>query len=145
MNAAAGAAVHARWIGDALLALVLLTGCAPKHVQWRDSDIVIQPQAPRVEIPDPPSGHLVVEMRPGDPPGGESMPRYPRVYVYSERGHFLNALPNNTEYPTAFLPGEYIVLVDAGPLGQFRRVQVRIEDSRTTSVSLADIKRAPGL
>jgi hypothetical protein len=91
-------------------------------------------------------GYLVIEMRPGGQPGDSEMERYSPVYLYDQQGNFLSQFPNNTEYPKALRPGEYIVLIgESDPLGPFRQVQVHIDDGRTTTVSLAMIQQARGL
>jgi hypothetical protein len=145
MNKEEGAGVDPRLVGYALVALVFLGGCAPQHALWRDTETIIQPQEPRAETQEGHQGYLVIAMRPGQQPGDAEMERYPPVYLYDQNGNFLNQLPNNTEYPKVLRPGEYIVLIgEADPLGPFRQVQVDIEDGRTTTVSLADIDRAPG-
>ena len=132
------------WIASTLVALALLSGCAPRHVSWRSSDDPVLPQGPRVENQQPPHGYLVMEKVPGQKPGAEQMERYPPIFLYDQQGNLLGKLANNTEYPKPLRAGAYILLVgEADPLGPFRQVQVRIEDGRTTTVSLADIDRAP--
>lgn len=137
-------AQQTRRIGFALLAIGVLGGCAPHHVRWRDASAVVEPQGARAATRPEPRGYLVIAMRPGSDPGDEEMERYPPVYLYDRDGRFLTQLPNNTEYPQALRSGDYIVLVgEADPLGPFRQLQVRVEDGRTTSVSLAEIEHAP--
>jgi len=116
-------------------------------VPWRDSDTVIQPEVPKVEMREP-HGYLVVETDQDTYSGytGDDAPstarRYP-FYLYDQKGNFLKMYPNDMVSPTTVLPGEYIVVSRAK--GQLRRVQVRVEDGRTTTVSLADIEQAPAL
>ncbi len=133
-----------RWIAALVVALGAVDGCAPRHVGWRDSDPTILPQGARVDAQLPPHGYLVMEKVAPQKPGAEQMERYPPIYLYDQQGHFIDQLANNTEYPKPLRAGAYIVLVgEADPLGPFRQVQVRIEDGRTTTVSLADIGQAP--
>jgi hypothetical protein len=135
---------EARRIATILVALVFVAGCGPRHVRWRDSDPTILPQGARVDAQLPPHGYLVMEKVPPQKPGAEQMERYPPIYLYDQQGTFIGQLANNTEFPKPLRAGDYIVLVgEADPLGPFRQVQVRIEDGRTTTVSLADIGQAP--
>lgn len=131
-------------IASILVAFALLGGCTPRHVRWVDTDALILPQGTRVGTQPPPHGYLVMAKIPGQRPEAEQAERYPLLYLYDEEGHFLEKLADTTEYPKPLHAGDYIVLVSkADPPGSLRQVQVRIEDGRTTTVSLADIDQAP--
>lgn len=129
----------------AIVALLVAGGCTPRHVAWMKSSAVVLPQPPPVRAAEGPHGFLVVAASASiGEMSDEDVPLYPPVYVYDQAGRYLEQLPSNTEAPTPLSPGEYIVLVgDTDPLGVFRQVQVRIEDGKTTAVSLSDIARAP--
>lgn len=149
MSRNADAQTDACVVGCVFLALVFLSGCAvvPNHVPWRDRETVIQPEVPKVEMREP-HGYLVVETDQDNSSGyagDDSVSRARRYpfYLYDQKGNFLKMVPNDMVSRTAVLPGDYIVVGRAK--GQLRRVQVRVEDGRTTTVSLADIEQAPAL
>lgn len=129
----------------ALIALVTCGGCSPRSPRWTETGMTIQPQPPRAEAREEPRGYLVIQVPPNvGEVGDQEVQHYPPVYLYDQNGTYLEQLPNNTEYPTALAPGAYIVLVgETDPLGEFHQVQVRVENGKTTAVSLADIDGAP--
>lgn len=131
----------------ACAALLLVTGCAPRNIYWMDADAEVGPQVPQPTPTVGPRGYLSVATQHFGEPGDEEPEKYPPVFLYDRSGHWLEELSNNTDRPLALAPGEYILLVGESldPMGEFRQVQLRIDDGRTTRVNQADIDHAPEL
>lgn len=133
--------MRAFWSGDGRQVLPLLflaaAGCAsaPDKAPWKQNEKTIQPGA----ADGGPRGRLLVEtvflgM------DNESELRNP-FWVYDEQGRRVDRFPNHSMSPVSLPAGRYVVVTTI--LLTPKRVQVVVEDRRTTRVSLEDFKHAP--
>ncbi len=129
----------------AVIVLVLGTayGCtvAPKHVTWRAEAPRIGPGA---RSSNTQGGSLLVETEESASASGDDRVTRDPFYVYScpresSDCRLLDTYSNDIMTPISLAPGDYIVV--AQTQGQFRQVQVRIEEGRATVVGLSDLTR----
>jgi hypothetical protein len=125
--------------------LLVLTGCTePLHVAWHDTQAIIEPVLMEPQVSSP-RGALTVDserylLYDGDVPRITRRP----VNVYTVDGQ----VAASEEYPFgesplhfALSPGQYIVVSETH--GQWRQVQVDVQDGRETVVAEAQLDEAP--
>src|SRR5258706_11646920 len=127
-----------------LAIFALLTGgfgCSlpPSSAPWKPEQTVVRPQAPSAGEPRV-QGRLVVETAETGTAENGKVP-HATYYVFDSQGRYLDRFPNEYRVPVS-LPSGLYVLVSRLP-GSYRRVQVEIQDSRTTTVSLKEFQSAP--
>ncbi|MBI3854148.1 MAG: hypothetical protein HY293_00495 [Planctomycetes bacterium] len=119
------------------LLLAAAAGCAsaPAKAPWKQDEKTIQPGAADGGA----RGRLLVEtvflgM------DNESELHNP-FWVYDEQGRCIDRFPNHSMSPVSLPAGRYVVVTTI--LLAPRRVQVVVENGRTTRVTLEDFKKAP--
>jgi len=125
--------------------LLVLAGCTePLHVAWNDTQSIIEPVRMEPQV-SPPQGVLTVYneryiLYNGDVPRITRRP----VAVYTVDGQLAASEKNPFgEGPLHFAlsPGHYIVV--SKNHGQWRQVQVDVQDGRETVVAEAQFEEAP--
>ena len=138
-----------RRIALATFAAAALAACgptvAPERVSWRSQSPVVTPAT----NPEAPAGALVVESDTDlKAIGSESFFNVRRPYrVYATDGSLVRRIANRGgsfgEEPTAaqLPPGRYVVATMVGTV--YRRIDVEVENGRTTRVTEQMLRAAP--
>jgi hypothetical protein len=119
----------------ALLAAVAGCAVAPDRAPWREGDRVIQPMGDAGKE----SGSLVVETVLFGTELGNDLRR--PFFLYDESGRYRTHFHNHLVDPVPLPAGRYVVVTSI--LNTNKRVQVLIQEGRTTYVRLSDFKSAP--
>jgi len=121
----------------AALLVAAISGCVspPERAPWRGGDKVIQPMGDEGKDP----GALVVETV---FLGTENVHEVRRpFFLYEESGRYLDHYPNHDMSAVRLPAGRYVVVTSV--MNTNKRVQVVIQEGRTTTVHLSDFKSAP--
>ena len=118
--------------------LFLMTGCfSPLQVRWNGQDPVIGPQ-----IPEPQGFLTIYSERYTLQDEGVPVPYRCPVRLYTRTGQFLGEYRPIDDSPIHLTvsPGEYLVMSESN--WALRKVQVRVQDGRTTVVPESLIAQA---